>query len=183
MDDIPFQPQCSVCVAFIRDKATSYVSSCGHLFCAKCFVSPDTCSICREPCDYLNLTDTTEYPDLHSCLFGTFKAHAEKLGAMVNVRSCCVGDIELSDCKHCPRIFNCNTFNAIECTFLDAHSAKFQADKRRSTILKLMDQQAQASCRIVFQYYMCKLSGFGNVNYKNLHSGSLKSPMRNCGNS
>lgn len=87
MEDIPFQPQCSVCVAFIRDKATSYVSSCGHLFCPDCFVSPDTCSICREPCDYLSLTDTTEYPDLHSCLFGTFKAHAEKLGAMVNVRS------------------------------------------------------------------------------------------------
>lgn len=88
-ETVKYEPQCSSCVRFISDKSSSYVSSCGHLFCEKCFTSNDECPVCHERCDFLNLEDTNEYPDLHNCIYGTIKNHMDKMRELYHVSCLC----------------------------------------------------------------------------------------------
>jgi hypothetical protein len=89
-----YEIQCSLCCTFVREKAASFVSSCGHIFCSSCFqhgsvgggsAPPDQCACCGEACDFLRLSETDAYPDLHNCLFGSLEELVEKTKDMHNV--------------------------------------------------------------------------------------------------
>ena len=80
-----YVPQCSQCQIPVAESTAAYVTSCGHIFCAKCFKSSNYCSICQDACDVLNIEDTEDYPDLHKCLFADVNELIESLQQIYTV--------------------------------------------------------------------------------------------------